>query len=39
MLLIEFIIVFFAGMVVAWNAVEQPAWVKAAWDKFVNKSK
>jgi len=30
-------LVFFAGMVVGWNAVEQPAWVKAAWDKFINK--
>jgi hypothetical protein len=36
-MLFEFIIVFCAGMVIGWNVVEQPAWVKDLWDKYVNK--
>lgn len=36
--MLEFILVFCAGLVVGWNVIEQPAWVKDLWDKYINKN-
>ena len=33
--MLEIIIVFAIGLLVGWNLLPQPAWVKALWDKVV----
>ena len=35
--MLDALLVFAAGLLVGWNVLPQPKWVKALWDKFMAK--
>lgn len=35
--MIDYILIFIAGLLVGWNILPQPAWVKAIYDKIKEK--